>query len=187
MIKSMVEVLVGYTHSIKDIMEFLNNYFARITTHNMFATMFMGIIDKKSGVLEFCSAGHTPPIMFKNGVVFTSILNGNIPIGTFEGFEYKTEQIELSNIGGMLLYSDGITDVQNDSNEQLGEDRVISIVAQCLLRNEDVIETLKTTLQEFMGKQGLYDDTTLLLADRLNQDRKSKGTFLPVQVRNMFT
>ena len=162
MIKSMIEVLVKQTHSILQITEFLNNYISGITKNNTFATMFIGLIDKQKNIMEFCNAGHTPPLMFKENSVFMSTLSSNIPLGALSGFRYKMQTVGLKNLNTMVIYSDGITDALNSKNEQFGEDRMIDAAMKSIQNNNDIAQNIKKELFEFINGNDLYDDTTLL-------------------------
>ncbi len=177
MIKSMVEVLIRQTHSIKSIISFLNNHFSSISEQNSFATMFIGLIDKGRGVLEFCNAGHMPPLMFKDKTLFTPLLSGNIPVGAFGEFDYKIQTVKLNRIDGMFLYTDGATDALNSKKEQFTEKRLFEAIDKCLKQNENIIDSLKRQLTEFIGKEELYDDTTLLTIENISTSKKSSRFF----------
>ncbi len=161
-LKSMVEVLVKQTGSVKTIVTFLNNYLSDIVKSNAFSTMFMGVIDKKQNTLEYCNAGHIPPVVFKNRAVSTLIIKGNVPIGVFNDFDFKIDTIPLDMFDGMLIYSDGVTDALNASGEEFGEERVLEVVKKGVEDSSDIVSNLKSAIDSFVGEAELYDDTTVL-------------------------
>ncbi len=160
-LKSMIEVLVKQADSVKTIVTFLNNYLSGIVKSNAFATMFMGVIDNKQSTLEYCNAGHIPPVMFKNSAISALIINGNVPIGVFNDFDFKIDTIPLDMFDGMLIYSDGVTDALNANGEEFGEDRVLDVVKRSLDNSSDIVFDLKSSMDSFVGKADLYDDTTV--------------------------
>ncbi len=166
-LKSMVEVLVKQTNSVKTIATFLNNYLSDIATCNAFATMFMGVIDKEQNTLEYLNAGHIPPVIFKNHAVSSLIIKGNVPIGVFNGFDFKIDKIPLDMFDGILIYSDGATDVLNSQGEEFGEDRVLDVVKKGMENNSDIVLDLKSAIDSFVGEADLYDDTTILCIKRI--------------------
>jgi sigma-B regulation protein RsbU (phosphoserine phosphatase) len=160
-VKSMLDVLSEKPLSIDKIMNFLNNHLAS-AIKDTFATMFVGIIDTKNSKLQFCNAGHNPPVFSKNSAIFTPILAGNLPVGVFENADYKIQTMDLSSFDSILVYTDGITDAVNGNGEEFSEDRMLSVVKKCIKYNADAVKVLRDDLLIFVGREGLYDDTTLL-------------------------
>jgi len=161
-LKSMIEVLAKQKGSVKNIITFLNNYLSDIVTSNAFATMFMGVIDKKQNTLEYCNAGHIPPVISKNRIMSTLLIKGNVPVGIFNGFDFKIDKISLNMFDSMLIYTDGVTDALNANGEELGENEVLNVVKKSMENSSDIVLNLKSSIDSFVGKADLYDDTTIL-------------------------
>ena len=163
MIKSIIYVLSKRSSSIKDMVSFLNNYLAAITKQNHFATMFIGLIDAQNGELEFCNAGHEPPIAIKENAIFTPLLDKNLPVGVFENFDFKTRRIRLNSFDTFIIFSDGVLDATKDTDEKFGYEGL----NRTILKNTDskplMVETIKKELLSFVGKNELYDDITVLV------------------------
>ncbi len=162
MIKSIIYVLSKQSSSVKDMVNFLNNYLASITKQNHFATIFIGLIDEQNGKLEFCNAGHEPPIAIKGNAIFTPLLDKNLPVGVFENFDFKTRKIRLDSFDTLLIFSDGVLDATNDKDEQFGYDRLNKLILENLGSKLNLSEIIKNKLLSFTNKKELYDDITVL-------------------------
>ena len=163
MIKSIIYVLSKQSSSVKEMVNFLNNYLTSITKQNHFATIFIGLIDEQNGKLEFCNAGHEPPIVIKGDALFTPLLDKNLPVGVFENFDFKTRKIRLDSFDTLLIFSDGVLDATNDKDEQFGYDRLNKLILENLGSKLNLSEIIKNKLLSFTNKKELYDDITVLV------------------------
>ncbi len=161
MVKGMVEVLINQAHSIKEIASLLNKFFANITKHNTFATMFIGLIDKEEGKLQYANLGHLPPVFIDGYRLFSPILNGNIPIGVFPDFNFKTETIDLKSFNQLIVFSDGVLDAKNSEGKTFESEKLIKTLEKAYSK-ENFIDYLMEELNSFTGNTDLYDDTTIL-------------------------
>ncbi len=164
-VKSMLDVLSSRIESLEEMVSFLNNRLAS-TIKNTFATIFIGLIDTKRGILQFCNAGHNPPIFIKDNFLFTAILPGNLPVGVFENADFKVQTMGLGAFDAFLVYTDGITDASDIKGDVFTEYRMLEIIRRCVIENENIIHTLKEDLMTFVDRKGLYDDTTLLYVSK---------------------
>ena len=127
----------------------------------MFVTMFLGLVDLNAGSLEYCNAGHNPPIILPQ-TEFLEMLS-NAPIGLWPDLEFEGERIE--NIKGhpLFLYTDGLNEAENPMQEQFGDDRLIEIFKNTKFENaRQAIETLKADVETFRDGADPNDDLTML-------------------------
>jgi len=130
----------------------------------MFVTLFLGLVDLQTGHLDFCNAGHNPPVIGGGDLQgeFLEMLP-NAPVGLFPGLEYEGEQID--NIKGRLLflYTDGLNEAENTQQEQLGDDRLLSILRTIPFQSaQQVIETLKAKVETHRQGAEPNDDLTMM-------------------------
>ena len=112
--------------SPKLIVESINRSVCQSNDSFMFVTLFMGVLDLKTGHLLYTNAGHEPPVLV--GGAHTRFLNvrNNIPLGLRSDWEY-TEQKSLIDKGTTLfLYTDGYTEAETTEHEQFGRERMCS-------------------------------------------------------------
>lgn len=98
---------------------------------NMFVTLFLGILDIKTGELKYCNAGHNPPVLIKNRekVNYFNITKA-IPVGLFEDYTYKEEVMQLAAGDQIFLYTDGLTEAEDVSNRLFGDDMLLEILRE---------------------------------------------------------
>jgi serine phosphatase RsbU (regulator of sigma subunit) len=138
----------------------------------MFVTMFMGLLDLNTGKLNFCNAGHNPPVLTDAPVEkgddgthpahFIEMLS-NAPIGLWPDLEYEGEEIESIKGRPLLVYSDGLTEAENKQQEQFGEERLMDILCNSHFDSgKELDEYLKTQVDQFRDGAEVNDDLTLL-------------------------
>ena len=131
----------------------------------MFVTFFLGLIDLKTGHLDFCNAGHNPPVIGvgENHGDFLEMLP-NVPIGLFPGMEYEGEEIACISGRPIFLYTDGLNEAENMEQQQFGDDRMLE-----LLRNmpfdsaQQVIESMQQEVEQHRGGAEPNDDLTMFV------------------------
>ena len=142
----------------------VNDLLADENDSMMFVTTFYGQINLKTGHVVYANAGHTHPILIKNSDVIMELPSTHgIPLGILEGFIFKEEEFDLKSGDTLFLYTDGLTDAMNVK----GEEYSLSAVLAILKKNRDkplqqMIETIKTSVNEFSKDQNQFDDITML-------------------------
>lgn len=142
----------------------LNNELTENNDEGMFVTMFICRLDLKTLQLEYCNAGHNPPIIGDANDKFTFLdVQPNAPIGLWPGLEYEGEEIKLLGNQRLLLYTDGLNEAENRQQEQYGEDRIIKLLTAHSSSNcHDIIEDLKADTDLFRDGAEQNDDLTML-------------------------
>ena len=130
----------------------------------MFVTFFLGLVDLQTGHLDFCNAGHNPPVIGggDHQGVFLEMLP-NAPIGLFPGLEYEGEQIDSIKGRPLFIYTDGLNEAENAQQEQFGDDRLLSILRTIPFHSaQQVIETLKAEVEAHRNGAEPNDDLTMM-------------------------
>ncbi len=125
----------------------------------MFVTMFLGVVDLTTGHLQFCNAGHNPPIL---GTEFIDMIP-NAPIGLFPSLEYEGE--EIADIRGrqLFIYTDGLNEAENNEKDQFGDDHLLDIMATHHFESaKETIEYLKAEVEKHREGAEPNDDLTML-------------------------
>ena len=131
----------------------------------MFVTMFICMYDLKQGRIEYCNAGHNPPIIgnAEGQYAFLCVKEANAPIGLWPDLEYVGEEMVLPGGSMMLLYTDGLNEAENSQQEQYGENRMIQLMTSHASQStRDIIEALKADTDRFRDGAEQNDDLTLL-------------------------
>ena len=140
----------------------MNAALAEDNEQGMFVTMFLGLIDLNTGRLDFCNAGHNPPLIKNDEWDYLQMVP-NAPIGLWTGLEYEGEQVE--NIEGkpFFVYTDGLNEAENNQQEQLGDDTLLQLLRYTAYENaQQVVETLSAEVEKHRGGAEPNDDLTML-------------------------
>jgi serine phosphatase RsbU (regulator of sigma subunit) len=135
----------------------------------LFVTAFYGVLDLKNNTLTYANAGHHPPYLFSTeDSQEAKVLHlSGIPIGIEEGESWGIEQIEIAPGETLLLYSDGVTDAQNASNEEFGSERLLDEACKQIGQAPSQMQNaVLDRIRNFVGKVPQFDDMTLLVLRR---------------------
>ena len=90
----------------------------------MFVTAWMGFLDIKTGVVRAVNAGHNPPVLIRAGQAEYLKLKPSLIMGTFDIARYKEHTFTLAPGDILYLYTDGVTEAENDAAVFYGEERL---------------------------------------------------------------
>jgi len=145
----------------------MNSLLSRHNENSMFMTFFVGVFDRRTGELEWCNAGHNPPVLIAaDGSAEFLKVKRNIVLGAMEGFPYRSEKRLFSPGERLVLYSDGITEAETLDHEQYGNDRMLAFCqnhADCATGN--FVTELFASVAQFAGVAEQFDDQTTLVLD----------------------
>ena len=123
-----------------------------------------GIMNMKSGELEYANAGHNPPYILKNGKSVERLAStGDIILGCFEDYQYTSKKIRLEPMDGILLYTDGVTEAFNREEKVYGEERLESLLSTLhSLDANRIVNAIVDDVNLFAQDVRQSDDITLL-------------------------
>lgn len=156
----------NYTMLLSDpaeILEKLNEKLCLRNNTNMFVTVWLGILDLKTGLLTTSNAGHEFPAINTNGKYELFKDKHGFVLGGMPGMKYKNEEILLKPGNSIFVYTDGVPEATNVKNELFGTDRMISALntSESTLP-EDALENVKKAVDDFIGTAQQFDDLTML-------------------------
>ena len=134
----------------------LNHALAEDNDQGMFVTMFIGLINLKSGHMEFCNAGHNPPLL--NGEYMK--MAANAPIGLWPEVDFEGETVDDMHGKTLFVYTDGINEAENIHKEQFGEDRLRALLQKDWGDARQTSESIHKAVEEFVGDAEPSDDLT---------------------------
>lgn len=129
----------------------------------MFVTMFMGLVDLKTGHLDFCNAGHNPPVLVESGKAAFIEMLPNAPIGLWPGMQYEGEELQSIMDMPLFVYSDGLNEAENRQLEQFSDERLVEILEKTPFESsKQMIELLSTEVEKHRDGAEPNDDLTML-------------------------
>ena len=132
--------------------------------NGMFVTFWLGLVDLTTGHLDFCNAGHNPPVI-GGGEHHGEFLDmiPNAPIGLWPGLEYEGEEIDTIKGRPLFIYTDGLNEAENPQKEQYGDDRLLEFLRNTHFDTaQQVIEALKAEVETHRNGAEPNDDLTMM-------------------------
>jgi serine phosphatase RsbU (regulator of sigma subunit) len=147
------------------VVERLNRLMSGRMPDDKFVTFFYGVLDPMKGTLNYCCAGHDPPLLINADGTVEKLSEGGLVLGIMKDAEYMTATARLSDNKRLLLYTDGITESMSmDDEEEFGVTRLADFVAEHESSGSSVIlEKLLDTLETYRNQVPANDDMTLLM------------------------
>lgn len=147
----------------------VNRYLRNMNPSGMFVTLLHSILDLKTGLLQWCRAGHLPPIILDaGGEPVTIPMDEGQPLGLFEDVNIDRQQAIIPKGGLALLFSDGLNEAVDTEGEEFGIQRVKDELAAHRRENASIIcNQLWRTIQNHTGNAFHQDDFAAVVVKRL--------------------
>ena len=161
--------------SPSEILTTVNNQLAQNNDSGFFVTVWIAIIDLKTGKGVAANAGHEHPVIRRaNGAYETVVYKHSFVVGAMEGARFKEHEFELQPGDRLFVYTDGVPEATNAKEEQFGIDRMLASLNS---HGEDTLQELlpdvKKDIDAFVGDAFQFDDLTMLGFDYYGpQDNK---------------
>jgi sigma-B regulation protein RsbU (phosphoserine phosphatase) len=132
---------------------------------SMFVTLFYAILDSRERTLTYVNAGHNPPVFIRGDDASITLLKAEgIALGVLEDIELETVTISLHEDDLLVLYTDGVTEAENSSNELYGEERLEELMGTIRkTTSAEIIVSIVEDIKKFAGDAPQSDDITLLV------------------------
>lgn len=148
-------------------LSFTNDYIAK--THgwtDMFATVFFGILDPKSGLLTYVNAGHEPPVIAKANGAQERLPKTGLAVGLLTGFKFTHKTHQLENGDLFFAFTDGAPECNNPQGEFFERGRLLALLNP---KTEPAVllNRIESQLLAHIADADQFDDITLLAARRL--------------------
>lgn len=165
-----MRTLVGFDLPLVQLIERANRLFCDSTVASQYATL-VGVRLGAAGAVEICNAGHCPPLVLRDRGV-TPIPATGVPIGLFCVRDYATETLTLGAGDTLVLYTDGVTEALDASDQPYGEDRVVRLVRGMVGEPpQAIVRACVADVAAFRGSARRLDDVTVVAVRRTRQAR----------------
>ena len=130
----------------------------------MFATVFIGLLDIKTGELQYANAGHNPPIISrKTGETAYLDVEHGFVLGTFPDSKFGSGSLTLSEDDLLFLYTDGVTEAIDEEQKLFSEPRLRDILEKVRDHStQEIIGEVRKEINFFVKLAPQYDDITML-------------------------
>lgn len=162
--RTLLRATAPHRHSPSECLTYMNASLNAENTSGMFVTFFYGVLDTRTGELQFANAGHNPPYIFAPDGTYRPLEGKGGPmLGLFPGLTYETSTTKFAPGEGILVYTDGVTEAKDTAEEFFEEARL-----EEYLRGhgsepaEQLVNGLHQKVQEFALGAPQADDITAL-------------------------
>lgn len=166
-IQATLRALLGREASLAELARCINELLYTNTPGNKYATAVFLTTDPLTGESHYVSAGHTEALVLKRSGALLRFGATGLALGLFAGVTYEEEHFVLEPGDVAVLYSDGISEAQNESEEEYGTERLIEALREHADGSADgIVQGVIDDLDAFVGDAPQYDDITLLVVKR---------------------
>lgn len=150
--------------SLTDTVHGVNRTLADDNEASMFLTLFMAVLDLRTGMLEYINFGHLPPLIrAPDG----SVMHHNMPPGVMFGLMERAEgaagSLILAPGSTLVLYSDGVTEAEDPAQRQFSLAGLLQAAAQAKTQEpDDIVGRIATAITDHAGAAEQADDITIL-------------------------
>lgn len=157
---------------VKRLMAAANRYLCDNNPSAMFVTVFAGVLDTRTGVIEYCDGGHEPPLIRRqDGRIELLDKVGGLALGCIDDFPYASGSLQLSPGEMLILYTDGVTEATNEQQDAFSTERLVAMLVD--LNEADAPDAatgrILDAVRRFSGSAPQSDDITILALQYLGR------------------
>lgn len=142
----------------------LNKHIHRWSAENKFITLIVVSIDREAETIQYVNAGHNPGYVLTEGSLELLRSHG-LPIGILSQSKYMTQTRPFPKGSAVVLYSDGITEAENEAGEEFENPRLEEILTSDINATAaELRDRIATAVDAFVGAAPQKDDQTLVVA-----------------------
>ena len=157
-IKSMLQA--GYP--LEEAVNKANKTLSDNNAEGMFVTAFIGVLNVLTGKVKYVNAGHNPPLYkTKEGYEYVKVVR-NMIMGFNSGYKFKSGELVLRHDERLFLYTDGVTEAQDEDYKMFGEERLIKALNKKEMPLSDTLSYVHKQIKGFVKKAPPSDDITML-------------------------
>jgi serine phosphatase RsbU (regulator of sigma subunit) len=132
-----------------------------------FVTALIAQVDCDRGVINYCNAGHFPPVLFRQDGDVQLLETGGPLLGALNGAEFQSGELTLEPGDTLVVYSDGVVECRNPEGEEFGLDRLMAALPRAKQQSaHGTLMMLLAVVQEFANGYPMGDDMSLTLIQR---------------------
>jgi hypothetical protein len=165
-IQSTLRAIASEYDSLSDLASRLNGILIRDGMPGKFASLIFLRIDSPKGALRYVNAGHMPPLIVSPGSL-TELPKGDLALGLSGDAVYADREVALSSGQSLVVYSDGLTEAQNERGEFFGTERLTALCRRLAgLSAQGFGEQILAEVTRFEGEARRNDDLSLVILQK---------------------
>ena len=171
--KTTIKNMLQTGYPLQEAISRANNSLCANRAQMMFVTCFVGILDLRTGKIEYVNAGHCPPLLrTKDGYDYVDVVT-NVVLGVLPNYDYKLGNITLRNNDRLFLYTDGVTEAQTKDKKFFGTERLLNILNKRDIVLSETPKYIYKNIQKFIKDAPQFDDITMMAVE-FHHKKKAK-------------
>ena len=148
----------------KEVLEEVNQQLCKNNREEMFVTVWLGILDLRTGKLTAVNAGHEKPALKSPGGSFELYEDKHgLMVGYLDYAKYTEYELTLEKGSKLFLYTDGVAEANNASEELFGTERMIEALRTAENGTpEELLQAVDKAIDSFVKDAPQFDDITML-------------------------
>jgi sigma-B regulation protein RsbU (phosphoserine phosphatase) len=160
----LMDKFLGQPRTPEAVLRLLDSDFP-LERFDKFFSMFYMLYEAESGTLTYCNAGHPPPMLLRAGGEAEFLEEGGTLVGMGMGHAYVSGKIQVQDGDMLLVYTDGVSELESPAGEQFGVEWLGSLFAASAGQSPDkVLQMLTGDLQSHADGRPPDDDISLVCA-----------------------
>ena len=155
----------------------INDFLEQNNSEDLFVTVFYGVLDERTGRFVYANGGHNPPILVDRDGANPLEMTGGVALGMFDGLDYADAHVDMEPGARLVLFSDGVTEAFNDSDEAFGDERLLD-TARALPEEqgpEQDVNDIVSAVDAFAGEAPQFDDITCVVLVYKGESSQDSG------------
>lgn len=153
------------TTDIPEVLSRINTFLSDRAEHGKYATMFYSKLDSE-GRLTYANAGHCAPLLVRADGQIEKLEATSMPVGLVPEASFQLEHRDLAPGDRIVLYTDGVTEAQNDAGEFFGRKRLRAAVARAGGATcPELHAAIQKAVLDFTAGAEQADDLTLVVVE----------------------
>lgn len=173
--------------SPREVLEMVNNQLSKNNREQMFVTVWLGILDLKTGRLTAANAGHEYPALRHPNGDFEILRDRHGPfVGIKGGIRYTDYELQLERGSKLFVYTDGVPEATDAGGRMFGMDRLLRALVEA--ENETpqrILAHMRESIDAFVGEAAQFDDITMLCLEFKGPEEPVKECLLPAAVESI--
>ena len=159
----------------------VNDFLEQNNSEDLFVTLFYGVLNERNGRFVYANGGHNPPILVDSDGAAPLATTGGVALGMFDGLDYDHAYVDMEPGARLVLFSDGVTEAFNDSDEAFGDDRLLDATRALPEEQgpDEDVNDIVNAVDAFAGDAPQFDDITCVVLVYKGEQSRNSGDGAP--------
>ena len=163
-LQAFLKSIYKQNYKLEEASNFLNNLVSENTTNGSFITFFWGILNIETKQFTYVNMGHNPPLLIRDGKII-KFRKGGMILGVMKTIiPYESETVELKSKDAIILFTDGVTEAMDRTNEEYSDERLEELSIKIAEKNAgDILKEILNDVDLHCSGAEQSDDITSLI------------------------